>query len=225
MDAENPTPAVIFDLDGVLVATEPLKASAHAAAVRQLGGEASPDWYGPVMGKAHEVVRRQFLDAGGIRPDPDEYSRIYRERYERLLETDLQPMPGVQALLEALTGKGLRRAVVTSSQRWMVDRVLSKLDLWSHLDLVITTDDVEHPKPAPDPYLLALEKLDLPARLAVVVEDSEVGVQSALTAGLRVIAIRHDLNRTHNLEGAEEVLNSLEDTEAIVPILTRLTAG
>jgi len=221
--ADTVSRAVIFDLDGVLVNTEPLKAEAHAQTVQSLGGSAPALFYAKVMGGAHDEVRRAFMERGGITAAPEAYSALYRENYERLLDERLAVMPGVEPLLKALRGAGCQLSVATSSQPWMVTRVFERTGLAPWFETVVTAADVERHKPAPDCYLLALKRLEAPASHAVVVEDSETGVRSALSAGLPVIAVRHPFNEGHDFQGAW-VVDSLEDTAAVTRKIEELTA-
>lgn len=199
---------IIFDLDGVLVDSESLKAEAHAAAVASFGGQVDPLFYGTVMGGSHAYVRSVYFREAGIDPGPEEYSRRYREEYERLLDGGLRPFPGVLEMLDQLRRRDLRLAVATSSTHWMVDRVFSMVELAPYFDAVIAADDVTRHKPDPEPYLVALEKLGLEAASALVVEDSVTGLTAAARAGVRAIAYRHALNATHDLSTAAGILDS-----------------
>ena len=156
-----PKRAVLFDMDGVLVQTEELKAEAHATAVRHLGGQVSPSLYERHMGRSHEAVRKAFVTRAGIAPDPNEYSRQYQEAYRDLLRDRLAVTPGVIKLLEQLSQRGYRLSLVTSSHSWMTDYVLSKTTLDRFFDTRVSVEDVEKPKPAPDAYLRALRLLSL----------------------------------------------------------------
>ena len=113
-DAQAPR-GVIFDLDGVLVDSESLKAQAHAAAVASFGGRIDPGFYGSVMGGSHEYVRAVYFREAGIDPEPEAYSARYREEYGRLLDGGLRPFPGVLEMLAELRSHGLKLAVATSS--------------------------------------------------------------------------------------------------------------
>lgn len=221
--SSQPSRAVLFDLDGVLAATETLKAAAHASTIAALGGDVPAVFYGRLMGASHAVVRGAFIAEARIDCDPGEYSRLYQARYLRLLETDLEALPGVEELLARLQADGFGLAVITSSQPWMVDRVFAQLGLARWIGLTITADDVEHHKPAPDAYLLARRRLGVDATRAVVIEDSEVGVQAGLAAGLQVIAVRHSFNATHRFAGAAREIRSLSDTGAVIRLVQELT--
>jgi len=215
-------PAVIFDLDGVLVITEALKAKAHEEAVESLGGSVERRFYGSVMGGSHESVRAAFMQEGGLDVEPENYSKRYSQIYERLLDTDLAVSPGVSDLLDELKQHGYGLAVATSSQQWMVDRIFAKTDISEFFDVVITANDVARHKPAPDPYLAALERLAAPADRAVVFEDSEVGIAAAAAAGIPVIGLRHEFNAEHDFRTAARTIESFQDAERITRLVDEI---
>ncbi|MFQ5631813.1 MAG: HAD family hydrolase, partial [bacterium] len=110
----------------------------------------------------------------------------------------------------------------TSSIRWMMDTVLAHANLAHFFDVTICADDVQREKPAPDPYLLALERLNLPAPAAVIIEDSETGIAAAKAAGVPVIAVRHDFNGLHDFSNANAEVDSLKDTGRIIGFVEKL---
>ena len=215
MNNQLPSRAVIFDLDGVLVESESLKAKAHSAAVAELGGRVPPSYYSHVMGASHEFVRAAFIREANLTVAPQRYSSLYHGIYERMLE-DLQVTAGARELVVALGDRDYRLAVATSSQPWMVDRILRQTGLGGHFQAVVTAADVERHKPAPDAYLQALDRLGVTAAEATVIEDSESGVSAAVAAEIPTLARRHETNRRHDLTKAEVVLDSLRQTDQIL---------
>ena len=211
---------MLFDLDGVLLETEPLKARAHSLAVAHFGGDVPPIFYATVMGMAHAEVRKAFMNEGRITPPPDEYSRVFRDRYQTLIETEARTCPGVPELLSALREQRYAIALVTSSARWMLDDLLNRLFPPGTFDATVSADDVEHHKPAPDCYLRALTELQ-PDR-AVAVEDTTTGVAAAAAAGLPVIVVRHSLNSTHDLSRATRELPSLQQTATVIKTVNEM---
>ena len=219
-------PAVIFDLDGVLVITEALKAQAHQEAVQFFGGRVERGFYGSVMGGSHESVRAAFIKEAALDVEPRDYSERYGQIYEGLLDTDLAVSPGVSELLRDLKQQGYALAVVTSSQQWMVDRIFAGTNISRFFDVVVSADDVARHKPAPDPYLAALELLGTPPDSALVFEDSEVGVAAAAAAGIAVIGLRHEFNVKHDFRPVDRTIESFQDTEQVVRLIDEmLTEG
>ena len=129
------------------------------------------------------------------------------------------------ALLASLNEHNYALALVTSSLTWMMDLALSMTQTGQHFHTKICADDVQRHKPAPDAYLLALERLQLTRQAAVVIEDSQTGIAAAKAAKLPVIAIRHDFNGRHDFSAADQVIDSLTDTDAVLELIESLLAG
>ncbi len=223
--ANTPTRAVLFDMDGVVVTTEALKATAHAETVRHLGGTVARAFYGGVMGGVHEIVRAAYMREGGIEPDPARYTELYGEIYRELVERNLEAVPGILALLEALHEQGFSTALVTSSRKDMVEQIFRLLPLAPYFDVVLTAEDTPRHKPEPDPYLMGLERLGAAAEGAVVFEDSDIGASAAVAAGIPVIAYRHEFNDGHRFEGVAGRIDSFEPTGAVVELVRGVLDG
>jgi HAD superfamily hydrolase (TIGR01509 family) len=212
--------AVLFDLDGVLLETEPLKARAHSTTTAHFGATVPPIFYANVMGMVHAEVRSAFMHEGGIAPGPDEYSRVFREHYQRLVETEVRTCAGVPDLIAALRREKFSIAVVTSSARWMLTGLLERMFGPNAFDTTISADDVAAHKPAPDCYRKALANLQ-PDR-AVAFEDTVTGVSAAVAAKLPVIAVRHGLNANHDLSQASVILPGLEETATVMETVHKM---
>jgi HAD superfamily hydrolase (TIGR01509 family) len=208
--------AVLFDMDGVLLKTEALKAQTHAQTVASFGGSVSAEFYASLMGQSQHAVSSAFMTAAGISVPGDEYTATYKKIYAQLLNEHLEMTPGAKEILIELTERGYKLALVTSSLRWMVEHIVETLELRPLFGAILCADDVTREKPAPDAYQKALSLLQLPASAAVVVEDSEAGVISGVTAGCKVIAIRHVFNQRHDFSLASRVVNSLIPTSEVV---------
>lgn len=213
---------MLFDLDGVLVSTEELKAVAHAETVASYGGKLEPWQYRAEMGRAYDDVIDAFISRTGIDADPADYSQAFRSAYLDLLRARLRLTPGAADLLKALSEQDFRLAVVSSSLRWMMDEILTQTRLHRFFRAVISAEDVREEKPSPEPYQLALKWLSLEPRSAVVFEDTQSGVTSGTRAGVKVIAVRHDYNIDHDLSGAAAVLDDLSDTAGTLAAIRQL---
>ena len=129
---------------------------------------------------------------------------------------DLEVTAGARQLVKALGDRHYRLGIATSSQPWMVDRILRQTGLGGHFQVVVTAADVERHKPAPDAYQQALDRLEVIAANAAVIEDSETGLTAAVAAGIPTLARRHEMNQRHDLTKAEVVLDSLGRTDQIL---------
>jgi HAD superfamily hydrolase (TIGR01509 family) len=211
--------AVLFDLDGVLVETEHLKAAAHSAVVRAFGGDVDEGIYTDCMGLPHAEVRAAFMRAGGIAPDTAIYSQTYRQIYNRLLDERLNLCPGIPSLLERLKAEGYRMALVTSSSGISVRKIFEKFPLEHFFEAQVVVEDVPQGKPDPASYRLALAKLGISACQAAAIEDSHTGIRAAAGSGLKVIAVRHRFNGAQDFSLACQVVESLADSSSMIRLI------
>ncbi len=214
MTTQNlPTLGAIFDCDGLLADTEtpdydawrkiyeeqglhfPIEAWAHTVGAAK--GQSLNNWHAPLA------------DAAGPGYDPEAVDARRRALYQAAIGR-LTPMPGVLALLDALNEAGIPCAVASNSDREWVDRVLDITGLTARFRAIATADEVEHPKPAPDVYLLAASRLGVPPGRCAAFEDSPRGLAAAHAAGLFTIAVPTALTKHFAFEQAHHLVESLE---------------
>lgn len=211
---------ILFDLDGVLVDTEPLKAEAHASVLRRLGGSGDTQLYATVMGFDLDVVRNALVAADGLKDiDTTIYDTEFNRAYMQLLDTGLKTSAGAIALLTNLREHECRIGVVTSNDRLVAQKVLTTASLVGLFDVLVSRDDTRTGKPAPDPYIRAVEIFDVAPDRVAVVEDSEAGVDAAVSAGLFVVAVRHKYNQQRAFTRAAAVMDSLEPPSSVGDLL------
>jgi HAD superfamily hydrolase (TIGR01509 family) len=180
--------AVLFDLDGLLIDSEPVWYAAEAAAVERLGGRWSPEHQAKLLGGTINESCAYILELTGVAGDPAELARdLLAEMAARFAE-HLPLHDGALELLDALADRGVPVALVTSSYRDLVDPALRVLGV-DRFAAVVTGEDVARGKPDPEPYALACRRLAVDPRRTVVLEDAPHGVTSAEAAGCRVVAV------------------------------------
>jgi beta-phosphoglucomutase len=200
-----------FDLDGVLIDSEKLKAQAHAYATWSVTGiERDPRDYDTVMGRSQSYVTRYFLnDITAANSTMNRYDHIFSHEYRRLLDTSLHEMPGASAILQALVESKIGIGVVTSSPRNLAERCLSALDLKRYINFMVCSEDVMHHKPSPEPYRLAVTKSGSKASCSIAIDDTDSGIRSARQAGLIAIGLRSGHNAAQKLVDANYFIESL----------------
>jgi len=182
--------AVIFDMDGLMLDTEPLAARAWGEAAAGLG-------VGFDMALAQAMIGRNFADCSAMlrahyaAPYPvDALLAGWHAAYDAIVEREgLAVKPGVHELLGWLEGNAIKRAVATSTRR---ERAVSKLErtaLLPRFHQIVGGDEVARGKPAPDIYVEAARRLGASAASCLVLEDSEPGVRAALAAGMLPIMV------------------------------------
>ncbi len=208
MTAAQSIKAVIFDLDGVLVDSEP----AHQAASRRLVAPAvmTDEEYGAFVGSSIEAfmawVQERFLPGLTI----EEIVACY----DALVLAELRDHPppafdGAPELLAALRGQGLPLAVASQSLPAWVEVTLSGACLTAYFDAVVTASEVAQHKPAPDLFLLAAHRLGVEPRACLVVEDSPPGVAAGVAAGMVVVQSRQGSMAPPPQAGAHRVIGTL----------------
>lgn len=184
----RPLQAVLFDLDGLLVDSEPAWTRAERSAFEWLGGTWGAEVKAACVGRrldgmAAELIRRARSDvpvAVVMRRLDAEAARFFAE--------GLAPRPGALALLAEVAAAELPVALVSSTRRGLVEAALPSLGS-PRFDVLVTGDDVEHAKPDPEPYLLAARRLGLDPAGCAVLEDSPAGVAAGVAAGCPVVAV------------------------------------
>ena len=200
--------ALMLDLDGTLVDSEPLKGLALAETCGQYSSAVSPAIYAEVMGSDWSTVLSHFFRQAGINPDPDEFTEKFRHHYLGYLETRLQLTQGARRCLAQASDLKIHLALVSSAAPWMVNKILALTGLKDTFEIVISQADVARHKPDPEAYLLALQWLRTTPKDSIVIEDSTSGLLAAHGAGCRSVAIRHSFNRRHDFSlAALEVSN------------------
>ena len=143
--------------------------------------------------------------------DYTETLEIFRPRWTRLSATELTPMPGARALLMRLKSDGVRMALVTSADPVHTQNALKALDVPRAFACVVDAEMVSLLKPSPEPYLKAAECLGVSPQDMLAIEDSGSGVESALAAGMRCVAVHTEVHERSELTPAHVKIRSLED--------------
>ncbi|HEX9039863.1 MAG TPA: HAD family phosphatase [Trebonia sp.] len=180
--------AVLFDMDGLLVDTEPLWFETETEVMARLGAPWSKTDQERLLGGSMEHTVGYLL-AKATRPAPPaEVARWMMDgMLRRAAAGRVVIRPGARELLAEVAAAGLPHALVTGSQREFTDAVIASTGLT--FTATVTGDDVSRPKPDPEPYLLAAKLLDAAPENCVALEDSPNGVTSATGAGCKVVAV------------------------------------
>lgn len=182
--------AVIFDMDGVLVDSEPLINQAAIAMFRERGLTVKPEDFLPFVGTGEERYVGGVAEAYGLSIDPVEAKNRTYEIYLDLVPGQLEAFPGAVELVHGCREAGLRVAVASSADKIKVAVNLQKiglpLEFW---DTVTTGEQVTRKKPAPDIFLEAARALGIEPSNCVVVEDAVNGIRAAKAANMRCVAV------------------------------------
>ena len=203
--------AVIFDMDGLLLDTETLWHEAETELFAQHGAEFTWDDKMAVIGTNYAFTADYFADRLGLGREEgpalvNEMTRLMHERVRRQVDA----RPGAIELVERLRRlDGIGLGLASNSPRFLVDDALATAGLTDAFEVTVSSDDVEHSKPAPDIYLLACERLGVDPADALALEDSPSGIAAAKAAGLTCIAVPQFAET--DVAAADRVVDSLED--------------
>jgi beta-phosphoglucomutase-like phosphatase (HAD superfamily) len=210
--------AVLFDMDGLIVDTEPIHFKAFRGMMREYGYEIDdglmPSFVGfPEADNIRDLKRIYHLDA----PAEEMAARRYSLFMKLIRVEPFDVFPGFWELGEETRRRGLKQAVVSSSTAEQIEVILGRLfetrpELpapQDYFDAITTSDDIRRNKPAPDIYLLAAERLLLAPAECLVFEDTPPGVQAAVTAGMAAIAVPNQYSKGLDFPGARAVIGSL----------------
>lgn len=204
--------AVLFDMDGVLVDTEPEYQRVDIQLASELGFTLTPEEQSSYVGVSMLETWRSLQQKYGFTQDPLTVVQKETAHMQRYYEGgDLCVYEASVALLKSCAAAGLKVAVATSSEQPIAECVVRRLGLADLVDAVVSSSMTKRSKPAPDIFLLAMERLGVAGSECVVVEDADSGIAAAIAAGAgKVIGLRHPIGR-QTLSGADLVVDSLAD--------------
>lgn len=185
--------AVLWDMDGTIVDTEPYWFAAEYEVVANHGVSWSDDHARALVGFDLLDSGRYMIEHGGVRLTPHEIVELLLDSVVSNMKREVPWRPGARELLADVRGNGIPTALVTMSWKRFATEVVNALPAGA-FDASVVGDDVERGKPHPEPYLLAAERLGVDITKCLAIEDSPTGVASALAAGATVLAVPHHVD-------------------------------
>ena len=211
------TQAVVFDLDGLLLESEEVWDAVRERYVRERGGRYDEEVQRAMMGMSAPEWSRFLHEEAGVPDDPE---AINRDVVARMLESYRHELPLLPGAAEAVrrTAAAFPLALASSSNREVFEAVLELAGLADCFRATVSSEEVERGKPAPDVYLEAARRLGVAPELCTAVEDSQAGIRSAKSAGMRVVAIPNASYPPDDeaLALADTVVRSLDELTADV---------
>jgi HAD superfamily hydrolase (TIGR01509 family) len=210
--------AIIFDLDGVLADSEPWWNQIDAKLLADYGATYRGEYHQNVVGVNYRLAIEFYKKAFGLSVPTEEMMRRRGEIATEFFGSRVGLFPNVKEVLEELRQMKLRLAVATSSVSASARPFLDRHQLTGFFEIIVTGEEVEHGKPAPDIYLCAAEQLGIPVDACLVVEDALPGVAAGKAANMRVAAIPDTrfVNPREYEKKADYLLSSLKELPALV---------
>ena len=207
--------AVIFDMDGVIVDSEPHHEHAFLEVVREIGyGDRHGLRFVEYVGRSDQELWVDFVARNKPRQTLQELLEMKRRRVVDIIRRERPLFEGLPALVKGLANH-YRLAVASGTERLVVDEVLALEGLARFFSAVVTAADVRHGKPAPDIFLRAAELIGVAPSACWVIEDSKPGVAAGLAAGMRVVAITNT-HPAEELAHANQVVHTYGELEDLL---------
>ena len=211
MDITN----VIFDMDGVLVDTEPLYVAINKGIFDRLGVTISTEQHLSYVGISAVQMWSEIKSQFGLQQTVEELisneKRAHLDEF-RAMES-MPPIAGIWELLHRFQTEGIPCAVASSSPREMVELILAESDLRSYFHSTVSGEEVQRGKPAPDIFLLAAERLSADPQSCLVIEDSPHGVRGAIAAGMTTCGFLNPNSGKQDLGEADLTVNHFRENE------------
>ncbi len=212
--------ALLFDLDGTMLVTDPIHRAVFADLMAPRGLTVDEAFYMThIHGRLNVDFFAEFLPD---EPDPVALSDAKEAEFRRRLPRPFPAMPGVMALLDQARAEGVPTAVVTNAKRDNAEAMLDAIDARDRFEVIVSGEECARGKPYPDPYLEAMHLLDASPERCIAFEDSPAGIRSAHASGAYTVAIRSSLDDAA-LRGAGADITIQDFTDpALRGILQRL---
>ena len=194
--------AVIFDLDGLMIESERFSFEVMKILLARYGKCASEAWFEPTIGMDNTECAEFIISKTNLPLTPEAYIQEKKDIMLDLLPEVSKPNPGLLELIQALLAEGMKLGVASNSSGDYVRIALEALGIADLFKCVLSADDVEKAKPAPDIFLLAAQCLGVEPAKCLVLEDSPLGMRAALDAGMSCAVIPNPHLKDGNFEEA-----------------------
>lgn len=208
--------AIVYDVDGTLINSEPLHIEAwkqvlikHGHTISQLSAE----FLSTMAGKKPIVIAQGMVTELSINTSAEQLLKEKTALFFSMAQKSLEAMPGAIESVDRLSEAGFRLAIGTSLDREFLDIVLRKFNIANKFEVIVTGNEIIKGKPDPETYFKVFEKLNLDPFSCVVLEDARSGVEAAKASGAFCIGIKNVNAEPQNLNSADLVVNSLGEVD------------
>jgi len=202
--------AVIFDLDGLMVDSEPIALQVWREVLAPYRVELTAETYSRVIGLEPRRGAEIMIATFDLPMQVGELLDMYWKHRTQVMEQQIVPQPGLVELVDRFAAAGLKLAVASNSPASYVRRILSAIRMDGAIACAVGSDQVPAGKPEPDVYLAAAAGLAVDPDACLAIEDSPAGVQAAVAAGMRCVAVPNPELRQGDFNGADAMCESLD---------------
>ena len=206
--------AVIFDMDGVLIDSEPAYLKMNMEMFSQLGIKMDDENYKALVGLPSVPMWKMLIEKYGLKNSVSDFIHLEKKRMLEILDSDLitKPVDGINELISILKENRFRLSVASSSAKDNINFVLEKLGIKDSFEFIISGEEVKHGKPSPDIFLKVSDYLKILPDKCFVIEDSANGIKAANSAGMKSIGFANNGTNEQNLSEADIIINTFDKT-------------
>ena len=208
--------AIVFDMDGVIIDSEPMHHKATMLTLSRFGINVTEEELHPFIGVSGETYHKTLVTNHGLTAGMAEFISEYDKAVEEVFASGYPEVKGARDLIGMASEKGLKIGLASSSSPHMIHDVLFRLGIADFFDAVVSGRNVNNGKPAPDIYLEAAERLSTATGDCVAIEDAAAGVASAKAAGMRVIGFDNPNSRGQDITAADAVVKTMEEAKRLL---------
>lgn len=202
--------AVIFDMDGVIIDSEPMHFKVDKRLLSNFGLEVDNHFLSQYVGVSNPEMFADIKEKFNIKYSIDELLDLKQNfLLEALNETKLDAVSGVRELIIDLASNNVLLAIASSSPRIFIEAVIKKLDLEQYFKVVVSGEELEKSKPAPDIFIKAASLLGVGRDECIVIEDAATGVEAAFAAGIKCVGYKNPNSGNQNLSKASVIVDDM----------------
>lgn len=210
---------IIFDMDGVIVDSEPLQVESYNQVLRKYNIFISKHRFKYFVGKKQSEIFAEIKENNQIEESIENLIAQKRDCYLKLVKAKMVAMPGLSNLVRCLKDKGLGIGIASSSPLADIKTILRCIKMEEQFDRVVSAENLEQGKPNPDVFLLAAKELNTTPEQCIVIEDTNVGVLAAKRANMKCIAMPNYFTRDQDFSSADFIVDDLYEAQEVIESL------
>lgn len=211
---------IVFDMDGVIIDSEPIHLKCDKGALEAFGVKVTDQEMEEFVGVANPEMWTTLIERHQLNTTVEKIVAVQDQlKAQHFNKDNITVMPGLEELLDLLEEKGYRIGLASSSPRYFIEMVLENLNVKERFDGVLSGEEVEKGKPAPDVYLKAAEVIGVDPEKCMAVEDATAGVRAAKSAGMYTIGFQNPNSGNQDLSEADLIVTRHREIVEIIKSL------
>lgn len=202
--------AVIFDMDGVIINSEPLHQKVEREIVEELGGKLSKEDIESFVGTTDYSMWSKIKEKFNLEASVEELIEAKKEKFMKEID-EVELVPNIMDFMISLYNEGYSLAIASSNNRKIVDAVVNKFQLGEYMKFIISGEEVKKGKPDPEIFLTAAKKMMVSPANCLVIEDATNGVKAAKAAGMKCIGLKNIDSGNQDLSEADLIIRDFNE--------------